>query len=1472
MGSQENIPHEGAEQSRSYSFNFTVSGSRQQVLRGLQTWLELGLLTPEQFRHLVEQYRLERQAEEEERKAAAVSPGSGIPASLGSAYVLWSLGLFGLCGLHRFYLRRWRTGLLWLLTFGLLGIGQLFDLIWIPQMVRERNARLAGSGVVAAGEEPQPVRAGGTESLTGEPSSPPEIAVLLRNLLSELSVAWLLLLGLFLVVVSSGVLAASLWEEFSPTAQYGVLLAYTAAFGVGAGWTQRQEGLRLTGQTLEAIALLLLPINMWALDGLGIPWGIRVVALGLLMGIPLAVWRRARWLGVGSAFYETLAHFLALSSLHLFWSLGPSEFRPTVVLGILYLGVLGTVAYTWSRRLLQWQGARLWLLGAAGSLLILRGLLSGQVQVSQLGLAVALLGWLAGEWPQSPAEDVEPAQVWRPFPWWEWSWVLLGLGWLLAAGDWGENAWQVLAISLLGIRFLARRLSQRKQRVELALLFLLGLETAWAFWQVWPAGWREGVLALLTAWLQPLYSAWGLLGLALLPYEVLWLGLAARWQQRTPEGDESGFAALAEPTERLVLGLGGSLLLLSFPHPAIRFWHLLLSTGILAWWLQQKSRVGDGWVFLTHAYWLGALLAGILWLGPDSSLSAWGGILLLLGLLQWAGRVALGGQLSAPAGQRLRLWQQSAVRGSGTESFGMGLVLLGSSYLAFLAQGAESIGWLWLAVPLVLTAAQVLAWPPLAFMPQWLQIPEQGGSRSWRQGIPARGSLRLLAVLSLVMAQLLTLGRPGLDLLGLGLGLLLLTTQVWLWASPSPSSPTPEALLAVAFGLGFGLLGINWLFPALTEAEWLLALAVLLLLLSGCRYGIRYLSPRLQLAYGLALDSWGLQLGLVLLFALTVATMAAPFPPAVSTEPSLPLAAGVALVALGLRLGVEVAPACSRGGSVAVDAGGTDSATGSVSWAVVEWVAYGLIWALELGATGALLWAVQGSRPVLSLWAVLNLGLGILFWIGPEKLLFRRADEGELLQRVQSLSCWKTGPLIYAGLGWLGSHAQWSELTGVGSLGLAIVLLGLGRRRGIPEAQEQGRDPVPLTRTEGHPPVNWQGILGACGVSLAAYESWIYFLSQQTGGSWGDGLVLIALLGWLLAVAYRLCPPGLVATLQLKRAWLRRMALANWALASLILGSALFDLRLSQWGRLFWVLTGSGLVAYAAGQGRSSAPLAESSTEPGWAPTTWCHLSAWQGVGIFLGSMWLGFPGLKVERWAGSLLCGLGLLYHFLPWQRWGWPAQPWHNAALAAPLLALVGTAGGDNNSNLLLGAAYYAFWAIWRSQVRLGYISLFLSNWILWNYGWQQERSSLTFYALPLVGSLLYVAQVDPSLQEAAARQRRHRLRLVSSGLLVLVTLIETHGQLWAGFWLVGLGLALGVLGLALRVRAYLWAGTLGFGLGVLRQGWLLITTYPLLLWGMGILLGLLLIWTAANFERRREQVGSRPSAWVEQLQSWE
>jgi TM2 domain-containing membrane protein YozV len=57
------------------------------------------------------------------------------------AYLLWLLGLVGVCGIHRFYLGKWGTGILWLLTGGLLFIGQLIDLVLIPGIVERSNTR-----------------------------------------------------------------------------------------------------------------------------------------------------------------------------------------------------------------------------------------------------------------------------------------------------------------------------------------------------------------------------------------------------------------------------------------------------------------------------------------------------------------------------------------------------------------------------------------------------------------------------------------------------------------------------------------------------------------------------------------------------------------------------------------------------------------------------------------------------------------------------------------------------------------------------------------------------------------------------------------------------------------------------------------------------------------------------------------------------------------------------------------------------------------------------------------------------------------------------------------------------------------------------------------------------------------------------------------------------------------------------------
>lgn len=65
----------------------------------------------------------------------------------GIAYMLWAGCFMGVCGLQRLYNGKIGTGLLYVFTFGLLGIGQFIDLFLIPRMVEDANNRLVLEGV-----------------------------------------------------------------------------------------------------------------------------------------------------------------------------------------------------------------------------------------------------------------------------------------------------------------------------------------------------------------------------------------------------------------------------------------------------------------------------------------------------------------------------------------------------------------------------------------------------------------------------------------------------------------------------------------------------------------------------------------------------------------------------------------------------------------------------------------------------------------------------------------------------------------------------------------------------------------------------------------------------------------------------------------------------------------------------------------------------------------------------------------------------------------------------------------------------------------------------------------------------------------------------------------------------------------------------------------------------------------------------
>jgi hypothetical protein len=461
------------------------------------------------------------------------------------------------------------------------------------------------------------------------PSPPRPISLWLDRLMSELSVVWLLGLGVFLVVLSSAVLAATQWARFNAVGQYLVLLAYTLAFwGIGV-WSSRDEHLQLTSRTLQMITLLLVPLNFWAMDGLGV-WtsgGGFLVAAIAAVALTLAA---LQVMGNQQTPAIKQANALGLSFLHFGWAL------PSVPVLAVYVGTLGSAIATLFARTTgndppsqtpSYRWATLSVFFALG-LLLLRGLsVIPEDNWGQLGLAFGLYGatwvWLGQKHLGQPWEGSSPPRpaprggIWlgRALLWWSW---------LITIDDF---RFQAFGVSLLGLGLRLQALQKLGRRRDLVVGYAIAVQLAFVGWQLIPSTIREVILTPLSTWATTRDGeTFALLGLSLFPYVIAMVAVADWYLRR-------GQTKLGRFSDGIALGSNLLLTLFSlFSHPVLVV-HLIASTitALIGTWRRTPAR---RWrIFLCNGLTLITTIITIDYLWPALSDTRWIVVMTALAML-----------------------------------------------------------------------------------------------------------------------------------------------------------------------------------------------------------------------------------------------------------------------------------------------------------------------------------------------------------------------------------------------------------------------------------------------------------------------------------------------------------------------------------------------------------------------------------------------------------------------------------------------------------------------------------------------------------------------------------------------------------------------------------------------------------------------------------------------------------------------
>ena len=1350
---------------------------------------------------------------------------------------------------------------------------------------------------------------------------PSPIARGIQSFMAEVSVIWLLFLGVFMVVVSSGVLAATQWRNFSPVGQYGILFAYTLAFWAASVWTGRQPSLRLTARMLQIATLLIIPVNFWMMDGFhlwqsGLGWAIAAIAALMLTGITVQLLKggSGAW-GVGSRERLPLGMAIALSWLH--WGWGWSGF-PLVAT---YVGTIGaTIALVWQEAEGRRQGAegRRQELGArnrnqvleveavseaaealfqddlesidasatphpfpltplpsllslstitiaiATLLLLARAVLAAGVPINRLGLAVGICGWLLCWLGRRNDQHLG----------WQWGGMgLLLTGWFIAVTV--TPPWQAIAISGLGLWLLVDYLRRSGRVVYLTAGWLLGLQTLWLLWRAVPSGWQQrlidGSIRLAGHEAMP----FALLGLGCFPYVLLTLWLSRRfrrWQK----------PALAKQAEYLALALGTILAAISLGNGWTRSLNLVFSTLTLAAVLKGRARPDLALVYLAHGTGLAAIASLThLWF-PHLSQNTWAALLLIGTIVEWSLSASLllppRSSLAPPASPAplspsasstplptphsplpIQIWQQTA--------WHAGLLLAATSYLIlFIKVLPEWTVWELLSRVFGKT---VTTWGRM-----WLVTPIALTVLGSRRHLPQRRVASGLSVLALFLVQMLMFNTAPERLTALG------TAVVLMFINTHQLRQLSTAVITVGFGLAFAA-AVIWESRDSLSASLganLLAIAVLLLwLLWGW---LRRRETILANLYRQAVNRWAIAVTVLTLLLLTLCQLA-----------------------IYGNWAVPVWQYVSAAGVLAV-------ATSYRTWQRPQNAGfYAIAWSLELIIIGI----VSLTGRSLDAVAIVNLALGLGtqllgdWWMARgggrrQEAGGRRQKVGESNPGAESThpsslipphsgsklhpsslippSSWDVIPLLYALVGLLLQHRSFTATTGLYTLAAVLVGIGVGRRQPFK-------------------PLVYLSVLGG---TIATYELLIYQLSQAKGGEAGDGLVLMAGLAAAIAIANRLLQRWLIPYLRLSLREVAAIGHVHWVLGSALMPIALLS-SLSNSGEWLWTGVAATLAAYALmmgrekrgergeGRGAGEAERADSIQNselktqnsfphltPHTSHLTWIYAGIIEAITALTHLFHQFLPDAVLLTWGSAIAVAIAFVMYQAPWQRWGWRREPWRRSAAVVPLVATMLTVGAIAIQGLLIVAAFYAWLAKAERQIRLSYLSVLLADWAVLRWLHNVGTTEPLWYAALFSASLLYLAQVDPALRSSSDREKRHLLRSLATGLVCLTAFYQAEvgiagvPSLVTGFLSIGLQLGFILAGLLLRIRAFLFVGTAIFMLQILRQIWRFIDNYSLLLWALGIILGLAFIWVAATFEARRSQIAALMQYWVTELEAWE